>query len=53
VAPYLLVVIVLPCLLVLGLWAWKTWQRCRQPARPQAVALAAVEALDETGELDL
>jgi membrane-bound metal-dependent hydrolase YbcI (DUF457 family) len=53
VAPYLLVVIVLPCLLVLGLWAWKTWQRDRQPARQPAVALAAIEALDETAELDL
>jgi hypothetical protein len=57
VAPYLLLVIVLPCLLLLGLWAWKTWWRGRQPVRQPvhqpAVALAAVEALDETAELDL
>jgi hypothetical protein len=57
VVPYLLVAIVLPCLLVLGLWAWKTWHRGRQamppPARRPAVAMAAVEALDETAELDL
>jgi membrane-bound metal-dependent hydrolase YbcI (DUF457 family) len=57
VAPYLLLVIVLPCLLLLGLWAWKTWWHGRQPerkpVRQQAVALAAVEALDETAELDL
>jgi membrane-bound metal-dependent hydrolase YbcI (DUF457 family) len=53
VAPYLLLVIVLPCLLLLGLWVWKTWWRGRQPARQPAVALAAVEALDETAELDL
>lgn len=53
VAPYLLLVIVLPCLLLLGLWAWKTLWPGRLPARQPAVALAAVEALDETAELDL
>jgi hypothetical protein len=53
VAPYLLLVILLPCLLMLGLWAWKTWWHSRQPVRQPAVALAAVEALDETAELDL
>jgi membrane-bound metal-dependent hydrolase YbcI (DUF457 family) len=52
-APYLLIVIVLPCLLMLGLWAWRTWYQGRQTARPPAVAMAAVEALDETTELDL
>jgi hypothetical protein len=57
VAPYLLVVIILPCLVVLGLWAWKAWTQGQRaahpPARQPAVALAAVEALDETTELDL
>jgi hypothetical protein len=53
VAPYLLLVILLPCLLMLGLWAWKAWWHSRQPVRQPAVALAAVEALDETAELDL
>jgi membrane-bound metal-dependent hydrolase YbcI (DUF457 family) len=53
VVPYLLLVIILPCLLLLGLWAWKTWLRGRHPMRQPAVVLAAVEALDETAELDL
>jgi hypothetical protein len=38
---------------MLGLWAWNTWWHSRQPVRQPAVALAAVEALDETAELDL
>ncbi len=53
VAPYILLVIVLPCLVVLGMWIWKAWRSGAQPARLPAVELAAVEALDETAELDL
>ena len=53
VAPYLLFTIVLPCLLMLGLWAWKIWRGDTQPARLPAVEMAAIEALDETAELDL
>jgi len=47
--PYVLVVIVAPCLLGLGLRAWLSLQTRRQPAS----VLAAVEALDETAEVDI
>ena len=49
VAPYLLVVIVLPCLLALALWAWTN----RPATHPPAEVLAAVEALDETAEVNI
>ncbi len=49
VAPYLLAVVVIPCLFLLGLGAWT---RRRAPSAPAAV-LAAVEALDETDEVDI
>jgi hypothetical protein len=49
-----LVVIVLPCLLFLGLSAWFKLRAARQPAKAIAPGvLAAVEALDETDEVDL
>jgi membrane-bound metal-dependent hydrolase YbcI (DUF457 family) len=49
VLPYLLIVVVLPSLGFLAWWAWK-----KRPAqRPPAEVLAAVEALDETAEVDI
>jgi hypothetical protein len=53
--PYLVVVILLPCLLFLGLRIWSALQRLRGAnARRQATpaALAAIEALDEAAEAD-
>jgi hypothetical protein len=49
VVPYLLVAIVLPCLLALALWAWTN----RPETHPPAEVLAAVEALDETAEVNI
>jgi membrane-bound metal-dependent hydrolase YbcI (DUF457 family) len=52
--PYVLAVIILPGLFFLGLAAWRTWQARR--ARLAVVApraLAVVEALDETEEIDI
>jgi membrane-bound metal-dependent hydrolase YbcI (DUF457 family) len=49
VMPYLLLVIVAPCLLFAGLHLWHARRSPRQP-RP---VLAAVEALDETAEVDI
>ena len=61
--PFVLAVIVVPCLLLLGLSAWENADRVRtlrtraQPsAPPQRIspfAMAAVEALDETNEVDI
>jgi membrane-bound metal-dependent hydrolase YbcI (DUF457 family) len=47
--PYLLVVIVVPSLGFLALWAWTK----RSEARPPAEVLSAVEALDEMAEVDV
>jgi membrane-bound metal-dependent hydrolase YbcI (DUF457 family) len=49
VLPYLLGVVVAPCLFLLGLGVWSR----RRMARAPAAVLAAVEALDETDELDI
>jgi membrane-bound metal-dependent hydrolase YbcI (DUF457 family) len=49
VPPYLAGVIVLPCVLLVGL---ALWSKAREP-REQPVVLAAVEALDETEEVDI
>lgn len=49
VLPYLLAAIVLPSLSLLALWAWTK----RSVVQLPAAALAAVEALDETDELDI
>ena len=49
----MLVAIVVPGLLLSGLWAWKNRPHGRQPEHQTAAALAAVEALDETSEIDL
>jgi membrane-bound metal-dependent hydrolase YbcI (DUF457 family) len=49
VLPYLLTAIVLPSLFLLALWAWTK----RSVAQLPAAALAAVEALDETAEVDI
>jgi membrane-bound metal-dependent hydrolase YbcI (DUF457 family) len=49
VLPYLLVVIVLPCLFLLALSIWPWLQAKRQPTE----LIAAVEALDETDEIDI
>lgn len=52
--PYVLAVIILPCLFLLGLGAWGTWQAHRERVAVIAPrALAAVEALDETDEIDI
>jgi membrane-bound metal-dependent hydrolase YbcI (DUF457 family) len=55
VVPYLLGVVVVPCLFLLGLGAWALLRVPRAPraAREPAVVLAAVEALDETDEVDI
>jgi membrane-bound metal-dependent hydrolase YbcI (DUF457 family) len=53
VLPYLLVVIVLPCLLLLALWAWVHWRARGQPRQVPAAVLAAIEALDETVTVDV
>jgi membrane-bound metal-dependent hydrolase YbcI (DUF457 family) len=47
--PYVAGVIVAPCMALLGLGAWECLRVSRQPA----VVLAAVEALDETDEIDI
>ena len=52
VLPYVLLVILLPGLSFLGLWAWTKRPAMRRPARPLAEVLAAVEALDETVEVE-
>jgi membrane-bound metal-dependent hydrolase YbcI (DUF457 family) len=52
VVPYLLGVVVVPCLSLLGLGAW-TLLRAPSAPRAPAVVLAAVEALDETDEVDI
>lgn len=49
VLPYLVGVIALPCVLFLGI---ALWSKTREPRRLPAV-LAAVEALDETEEVDI
>ena len=49
VAPYLLGVVAVPCLFLLGLGAWTLLRTPREPA----AVLAAVEALDETDEVDI
>ena len=49
VLPYVLVVIVLPCLSLLALSVWPRLRAKRQPAEVGA----AVEALDETDEIDI
>lgn len=49
VLPYVLAVIVLPSLFLLTLWAWTQ----RSVVQLPPAALAAVEALDETGEVDI
>lgn len=55
--PYLVTVVFLPCILLLGWQAWSDLKRLRRagafPMKPQPAALAAVEAMDETGEADL
>jgi membrane-bound metal-dependent hydrolase YbcI (DUF457 family) len=56
VLPYLLVAIVLPALCLFALWAWKDGRvqdQAAPPPRLPAVEMAAVEALDETAEVDL
>jgi hypothetical protein len=55
VVPYLLAVVAVPCLVLLGLGAWtrlRAPSTARAPRQPAAV-LAAVEALDETDEVDI
>jgi membrane-bound metal-dependent hydrolase YbcI (DUF457 family) len=47
--PYVLTVIAAPCLFFLGLSAWERLRAQRRPAR----VLAALEALDETQEVDI
>jgi membrane-bound metal-dependent hydrolase YbcI (DUF457 family) len=47
--PYLLAVIAAPCLLFVGLHLW----RARQAPHESQPVLAAVEALDETAEVDI
>jgi hypothetical protein len=47
--PYVLVVIVLPLLFCLGLYAWLHVHALRPPSE----VMAAVEALDETSEVDI
>jgi membrane-bound metal-dependent hydrolase YbcI (DUF457 family) len=55
--PYLLGVIILPCLLLLGLslWARSNARRRSDPPLPRLgpATMAAVEALDETDEVDI
>jgi hypothetical protein len=55
--PYLVVVVVIPCLFFIGLSAWEGLHRRRQlsDAAPRLApaVLAAVEALDETDEVDI
>jgi hypothetical protein len=54
--PYVAAVIVVPCLLFLGLGAWACLNSRRSPEHPQRLApaiMAAVEALDETNEVDI
>jgi membrane-bound metal-dependent hydrolase YbcI (DUF457 family) len=46
--PYLLMALVLPCLSLIGWWAW-----AKRPARRPAEVAAAVEALDEATEVEL
>jgi hypothetical protein len=57
VLPYVVVVIVVPGLLLLGLAAWAGRRSRRRPvqglSRITPAAMAAVEALDETGEVDI
>jgi membrane-bound metal-dependent hydrolase YbcI (DUF457 family) len=45
--PYLLVAVVLPCLSLLGWWAWT-----KRPARRPSAVAAAAEALDEATEVE-
>jgi membrane-bound metal-dependent hydrolase YbcI (DUF457 family) len=52
VVPYLLGMVVVPCLFLLGLAAWTQLRAPSAPREPAAV-LAAVEALDETDEVDI
>jgi hypothetical protein len=49
VVPFVLAAIGLPCLLALAVWAWTK----RPVMHPPAVVQAAIEALDETAELDI
>jgi len=52
VLPYLLTVMVAPTVILLAAGAWSRWHARRQAAmRPQT--MAAVEALDETEEVDI
>ena len=55
--PYLLGMIMVPCLFFLGLATWDRLRSHRQPAaypqRLAVAAMAAVEALDETSEVDI
>jgi membrane-bound metal-dependent hydrolase YbcI (DUF457 family) len=57
VVPYLLVVVLAPCLLFAGLGLWGRWQAHRPPAAARSNlaprAMAAVEALDETAQVDI
>jgi hypothetical protein len=56
--PYLLGVVIVPCLFLLGVRAWTLLRAPCAPRAPReprepAVVLAAVEALDETDEVDI
>jgi membrane-bound metal-dependent hydrolase YbcI (DUF457 family) len=57
VLPYVLAVVVVPGLLLLGLNVWAGLRSRRRPApgrwKIPPAAMAAVEALDETGEVDI
>jgi hypothetical protein len=57
VLPYVLLFIVAPVLFFLGLKAWAGRRPRRRPAQGRPgmapAAMAAVEALDETGEVDI
>jgi hypothetical protein len=55
VVPYLLTVVFAPCLLFVGLGLWGRWQARRQASAPALTprAVAAVEALDETAQVDI
>jgi membrane-bound metal-dependent hydrolase YbcI (DUF457 family) len=57
VGPYVLAAIVAPCLFFLGLGVWERWWRRRFSPLvgrfPSPTARAAVEALDETNQVDI
>lgn len=57
IGPYVLAVIVAPCLFFLGFSTWERWWKRRLVPSvgqlPSPAAMAAVEALDETNQVDI